>query len=104
MSQQVQSQKKTEIKQTLKEGGDVRSNEPLKDTKDFSKTEEKFIEKGKFDDKKEFKSEEKTTVIESQPPEKAKAVAEVTIPISTEKESKFEMKKNEGMEKIDQHS
>jgi hypothetical protein len=56
-----------------------------------------------MDEKKEFKNVEKTTIIESQPPEKVIAVAEVTIPISTEKESKFEMKSNEAKEKISEH-
>ena len=94
MSQQTHSQHKTETTSYVKEGAEMRSNEP-KDSKDFKKGEEKFMEKAeKFDDKKasvksEFKSSEKTTILESQPPQKVKAVAEVTIPVSTEKESKF---------------
>jgi hypothetical protein len=82
----------------------LRSNE-VKDIKkdDFKKTEfqEKFVEKGNFDKDLKKTTITKETVIEKQlPPEKVTAYAEVTVPISTEKESKFVQQKEEKNEKI----
>lgn len=102
---QFQKQQKTTESSTFKEsGGDLRSNE-AKDIKkgDLKKADfqEKFVEKENFD--KDFKKTTiiKETVTEKQlPPEKVTAYAEVTVPISTEKETKFNQQKDQKNEKI----